>query len=280
METASAVVTELDKTITERSLLETFVDPVITRTPNEDETVSQLRLSTSQILQSKKNIVIACNSDYGATALLNYLTVRFHQDPLSLETAQVPILVDTRHIRGSYQAAVAATLRRHLPETHDVRLKLRPLHDSGRIVLLVDNVDPGNADHVGFLRSVRSDFPKARIIVAAKIPFVDTQRLRPVVGIDDFDFLQLRTLTRVKVRNFVEKWNLPAPYQTDSVVEEINSKFRALGIPLTAAYVVIYLAVLQEIRGYNPINTSNVIEQFVEGALEKVQASLHIQKFV
>jgi hypothetical protein len=46
METASNVASELDKTITERSLLETFVDPVITRSPNADEGVSQRRLST------------------------------------------------------------------------------------------------------------------------------------------------------------------------------------------------------------------------------------------
>ena len=58
-------------------------------------------------------------------------------------------------------------------------------------------------------------------------------------------------------------------YNVDAVVDEIHSKFRALGIPQTAAYVVIYLAVLEDIKGYNPINSSTVIEQFVESALQK-----------
>ncbi len=58
-------------------------------------------------------------------------------------------------------------------------------------------------------------------------------------------------------------------YSVDAVVDEIHSRFLALGIPQTAAYVVIYLSVLQDIDGFNPINSSTVIEQFVESALQK-----------
>lgn len=270
METAGTVISELDKTITGRSLLETFVDPVITRSPHSDE-ISESRqpISTVQILQSKHNAVVACDSEYGATSLLSYLIMRFHQEPLALETALVPVFIDGRQIRRSYSAAVASTLRGALPENEDPRFKLRPLHESGRLAVLIDNIEPGNTSHVAFLSTLRKEYPKARVIVAVKMPFVDTQRLRPVVGIDEFDFLQLRTLTRGKVRTLVEKWNLPAHYQVDAVVEEIHSKFLALGIPQTAAYVVIYLAVLQDIQGYNPINSSTVIEQFIESALQK-----------
>ena len=58
-------------------------------------------------------------------------------------------------------------------------------------------------------------------------------------------------------------------YRTDTVVEEISTRFEALGIPQTASYVAIYLAVLEEVDGFNPINSSTVIEQFVESALQK-----------
>jgi hypothetical protein len=268
METASSVIAELDKTITGCSLLETFVEPMLTRASNAEDNSTQ-RVTTTQILEIKTNIVLACDEEYGATALLSYLAMKFHQEPLSFAAACVPVLIDSRHIRKSYSAAVASIIRGALPESDDPRFSLRPLHDDGRLVILIDNIDPGNINHVNFLTTVRKDYPKARLIAAVKMPFVDTQRLKPVIGIDTFDFFQLRALTRGKVRALVEKWNLPAQYQIDTVVEEIHSRFLALGIPQTAPYVAIYLAVLQDIQGYNPINSSTVIEQFIESALQK-----------
>jgi hypothetical protein len=235
METAGAVIEELDETITGRSLLETFVDPVLTGSPDQDDSSNfKRRVTTAQLLQSRNNVVLACDEEYGATALLTYLTMQFHQEPLSLDMAYVPVLIDSRQIGRSYSAAVASTIRGGLPESDDPRFKLRPLYESGRLVVLVDNVGPGNTNHINFLTTLRNEYPKARLIVAVKMPFVDTQRLKPVIGIKEFDFLQLGTLTRGKIRTLVEKWKLPAQYQVDTVVEEIHSRFLALGIPQTA----------------------------------------------
>ncbi len=268
METVEAVANELDKTITARSLSETFVDPVLTPTDASGSTSSG-RISTADILKSSNNTVIACASEYGATSLLSYLTLQFHRECLNLKAASVPSFVDGRRIRASYAAAITSTLRSGLPDSDDRRCKLQPVHDSGRLVILIDDIDPGNNTQIAFLSGVRRQYPKARLIVAVKMPMVDMQRLRPIIGIDKFDFVQVGTLTRGKVRSLVEKWKLPAVYNSDSVVDEIHSRFLALGIPQTAAYVVIYLSVLQEIDGFNPINSSTVIEQFVESALQK-----------
>lgn len=95
-------------------------------------------------------------------------------------------------------------LRNGLPDSTNPQLKLQPLHDHGRLVVLIDNVDPANKAHQSFISAIQQTYPKARLIVAVKMPFVDTQRLRPLVGINKFDFMQLRTLTRTKVRSLVE----------------------------------------------------------------------------
>ena len=124
------------------------------------------------------------------------LPCNFTTDAMSLAVALVPVLIDGRQIKRTYSEIVASLIRGGLPESEDPRFKLKPLHESGRIVVLVDNVDPANLNHVNFLTTLRQDYPKARLIVAVKMPFVDTQRLRPVIGIEDSDFLQLRTLTR------------------------------------------------------------------------------------
>jgi predicted phosphodiesterase len=268
METAAGIEAELDKTITDRTLTDTFVDPVITLTRKGDSTSSE-KLTTTQIIYGKDNLAISSDAEYGATSLLNFLTIQFHRECLSLPLAVVPSLIDGRRIRDSYPALVTSTLRGGLPDSNEPHLKLQPLHDCGRLVVLIDNIDPSNTIHHTFLQAVRKQYPKARLIVAVKMPFLDTQHLTPVLGIEEVVFGQISALTRGKVRALVEKWHLPARYQTDVVVEEIHSRFLALGIPQTACYVVIYLDILQGIDGFNPINSSTVIEQFVEAALQK-----------
>src|SRR4051794_22765534 len=97
----------------------------------------------------------------------------------------VPTRIDGRAIRGSYCAVLASTLRAGLPESTDPRFKLQPLHDAGRIVVLIDDFDPANRIQIDFLTAARNTYPKARLIVAVKMPFVDTQRLKPVIGIEE-----------------------------------------------------------------------------------------------
>jgi hypothetical protein len=268
MDTQVELVRELDKTITSKPLTDTFVDPVIGR-ESEDPNGGQQKLTTSQILHSTNNLVIACDSEYGGSSLISFLAIMFHKECVALPKAVVPCVIDARTIKGAYPAVVDSALRGGLPDSSDARFKLRPLHNNGRLVLLLDNLDPSNKIHIDFVSAVRSSYPKARLVLLAKLPFIDMQRLKPVVGIADFDFYQIRTLTRSRVRSLVEKWKLPARYRTDTVVEEISTRFEALGIPQTAAYVTIYLSVLEDVDGFNPINSSTVIEQFVESALQK-----------
>jgi hypothetical protein len=268
MDTQVELVRELDKTITSKSLTETFVDPVIAR-ESDDPKLGQQRLTTNQILHSTNNIVIACASEYGSTSLVNFLAIMFHKECVAIPKALVSCVIDARTIKGAYPAVVDSTLRGGLPDSSDARFKLRPLHDNGRLVLLLDNLDPGNKIHVDFVSAVRSTYPKTRMILVAKLPFVDMQRLKPVVGIDDFELYQVRTFTRARVRSLVERWKLPARYRADTVVEEISTRIEALGIPQTAAYIAIYLSVLEDVDGFNPINSSTVIEQFVESVLQK-----------
>ena len=141
--------------------------------------------------------------------------------------------------------------------------------NSGRLVILIDDVDPANSEHVSVLRQLGISYPKARYIVAAKMPNLPGDHFLPVVGIEGFTFVQVMSLNRGRVRMFVKKWRELDGTTVDHLVEEITARFNALGIPLTASYVAIYLAILQEDRGYSPINTSSVLEHFIEDVLDK-----------
>jgi hypothetical protein len=205
----------------------------------------------AEILRSPSHTVISAASEYGCTSLLAFMAMAYHEECVNLPKAMVPAFIDARRIKGSYEASVNKVIRDALPESEDRRLKLGPLHDSGRLVIIVDDVNPEKPAHVSFIKAVRNLYPQARLIVAIKLNLLDTERLRPIIGIDNYDLLQIAALSRGKVRTFVEKWHLPSRYQTDTVVDEIHSRFQALGIPQTAAYVAIYLAVLEESEGYD-----------------------------
>lgn len=274
METADAVAKQLDSTITGKSLCSTFIEPPITKQAQTDDVSlnSNYRFTTADVLKSRDHTVICCPTEHGATSILSYLAMKFHTECLTLPKAVVPLFIDARRVRAAYEASITATLRGALPESDQRQFKLASLHENGRLVILVDDVDPSNAQQIAFLEGVRQHYPRARLIVAAKIDLLNTEHLRPVLGIEKYDLLRIGTLSRTRVRSLVENWRLPAKFQSDVVVDEIQSRFHALGIPLTPAYVSIYLSVIEQIEGYNPINSSTVIENFVEAALQKYKA--------
>lgn len=270
LESLPGVAKELDKTMTSKRLRDIFVEPIITKSRFDDESGNRSqRISVLDILKSTNHAVISAASEYGGTSLLNFIVMSYHEECASLPKAVVPTFVDARRIKGAYEAAVNKALRDGLPESEDRRLKLSPLHDSGRLVVVCDDIDPRKPAHVNFVKAVRALYPKARLIVGIKLNLLDAERLRPMIGISDYDLFQIAALSRGKVRTLVEKWQLPSRYQTDTVVDEIHSRFQALGIPRTAAYVAIYLAVLEDSEGYDPLNSSTVIENFVESSLQK-----------
>jgi hypothetical protein len=277
VQSCNSIITQFDETMTGGSLLQTFIDPVIDRPKqSEDEDTDsafEKTFTVSNILESNRHIVIACDHEYGGTSLLRYLCIQFYakctEIPRLNEFPIVAAMFDARRLRH-YPARISRAIKGSLPESSDPSLKLQSLHEGGRLVLLVDDFDPADAAHANSLEALKSEFPKARLIIAAKLArFIAEDYTRPNINIDKFIFLQVKPFNRRRVRHLVEKWQLPAYYQTDSVVEELNVRFRALGIPLTPVYVVIYLSCLKGVRGYTPINSSTIIEQFVELVLEK-----------
>ncbi|WP_338156393.1 metallophosphoesterase [Bradyrhizobium elkanii] len=270
MDVAESAATELDATITGKSLRETFVEPAIVKQPHsENVTTTAQRFTIDDIIRSKDDTVICCPAEYGTTSILSYLVMRIFSECVNLPKAMVPAFLDGRRIRASYEAVLASTLRAALPESDDRQFRLGPLHDSGRLIIVIDDIDPTSNSHLSFLTGLREHYPRARLIVGVKLDLLNTDRLKPVIGIEKYDLLRIETLSRGKVRSLVEKWRLPAVYLADAVVDEIQTRFHALGIPQTPPYVAIYLSVLEETEGYNPINSSTVIENFVEATLQK-----------
>ncbi len=202
--------------------------------------------------------------------------MRLYQQCTEIKKPLVPVFLDARRLRP-YENGITSAFKAELPETTEVSLKFQSLHDSGRLLALIDDFDPTNEAHVQAISVLRISFPNVRLIIAAKLPLIYTEHLKPVIGIEKFLFLQLRPMTRGRVRLLVDRWGLPSGYESDFVVEEIVARFRRLGIPITPAHVVIYLSILSEVKGYNPVNSSSVIEQFVESVLDKYRPNFALR---
>lgn len=266
----SQLIEKFGSTMTGRQLLDTFVEPLIVeaRQAKSDSSAVQQGFDFGRLLKDSDHFVIAADNEFGSTSLIRYLALQAYINCASLPKPVVPVVLDARKLRA-YPNAILGAIRGEIPDSDDPSLKPIPLHDAGRLLIIVEDFDVSSVTQVDSMKLLIKEWPRAKLVVVAKMPFIVPDRLRPVLGIDDFKFLQLRPMNRGRVRALVEKWKLPNELDTDTVVEEISARFRALGIPLTGAYISIYLSIIQEVKGFNPINSSNVIEQFVEVVLEK-----------
>lgn len=271
IDTFESVSKRLDETLTTRGLRETFVEPLIVR-PSEgsQEGASKLneRFSVLKLMSSSEHFVIGVGKEFGSTSLLRYLTVQFHEQCIDLQSVRVPALINAHDLKP-YAAHITGVLKAALPETDDKRLKLESLHEYGHLVILIDDFDASDQANCSSIKIIRESFPKARMVVAARMSVLLPEHILPVIGIEDFIFVQVRALTRAKVRALIQKVYKPEGYTVDQAVDEIMTRFGSLGIPKTPAYVVIYLSILEQDKGFSPINSSTVIEAFVETVLEK-----------
>jgi hypothetical protein len=270
--TIGLIESEHNSTITDKRLSDTFVEPIFVKRAGTEATNydSPLRVNftVEEILKSREHFVIASDHEFGSTSILYFMQSQVHKSCAEMEVAQVPLYIDARRLR-EFPASITSTLRRALPDSTDPSLKLQTLHDGGRLLILIDDFDPGNTRHTTSISLISQVYPKARLVIAAKLSLYNADNVFPVVGIDNFQLLQIQPLNRAKVRALIKKWQLPSFHNTDIVLNEILTRFRALGIPLTPVYVVIYLSIIEEIKGFNPVNLSTVIEQFVESVLDK-----------
>ena len=85
----------------------------------------------------------------------------------------------------------------------------------------------------------------------------------------EFVYAEMRQFSRRGVFELAKKRQLLLKHSIDRLVDDTLLRFRSLGIPLNGAYCSIYFSVLEKATSYNPLNSSTVIENFVEVLLEK-----------
>lgn len=233
-----------------------------------DDLLNRVPIRIKDLIEHKCPLFILGDSEYGLTSILRMLFINMYENCAELAFPQVPCLLDCRHLKD-YDSNITAFVSRGIPKSSEKSLTLENIHNAGRLLIVIDDVDPGDELHIRIIKRVCFIFYKAKVIFGVKAPNVLTRTFVPKIGLNNGTLVQASEFNRSRVRALIERWRLPGQYTTNSVIEHLMTKFRSLGIPITGTYLSIYLSVLENIKGYSQINSFTVIEKFVELFLEK-----------
>jgi predicted phosphodiesterase len=271
-----------DKAILDRKLFDTYVFPIFEEadlsSSGEDGDPNQILNSESEIQKLDDNICLHFPDETGATSFLHYTAIVSAQSPDKFSKARIPIYIDIRDKKG-YEATVVQSLKAGMPSVDHAQFGWTARKSDQPFLVLVDNFSPDNEEHARWIRTAHATIPKARFIVCAKSPLaMQGAKSRPEIAMPfAYRSWTLTPFNRKQVRALVNKFDLPPALDKNLIVEEIRSKFRALGIPLSGPLIAIYLSILCEKKKYAPINAAAVIENFVELSLEKGAKSIIYQ---
>ena len=203
-----------DDTIANKSLKDTFVEPNLVMSKKEASSLqsSEQSVSVQQIISGEKHFVIAADYEFGATSLLKQLRSQMYQKCRTAARAQVPVLIDAKKLQP-YRGRIDAVLRAGLPESNEQRFKLQSIHDSGHLTILIDDFEPAEHGEKTTLTAITNFYPKARIIVVAKLPAIYLNNVEPIVGLVEPTLVQIRPLKRRNVRSLVGGRRFRRDYQ-------------------------------------------------------------------
>ncbi|RUU14383.1 hypothetical protein EOD23_01140 [Mesorhizobium sp. USDA-HM6] len=268
--------------ISEQSLLDTYVFPTLAEVDPSKEGPSGGALEVfrreADFLKIDDNVCCHLPSETGATSLLAYLAIQFCERADECSKPRIPIFIDIRECKP-YPSAVKGVVKSALPEADDPLFGWNARIEDQPFVMLIDNYSPNDKQHVAWLQTAHQLLPKARFIICAKSPFA-AQSTNARTDLDmPFGYRSwvLYPLDRGEVRAIVKKFGLPNNIDKDLIVDEIISKFRNIGIPLSGPIVAMYLTILRERKSYAPINAAAVTENFIEVTLEKGVTSVVFQ---
>jgi hypothetical protein len=269
----------LEESHADKALSSIFVEPPLVRkvTPKtvNDETdlvESEEAVSLQKIAHSDSNYFIFVPPEFGRTSLARGLAATVlgvvADGALSDSDSRprAPVIIDLNETK-LYEANILRRIREWLPEASSLGHTSQSLVSQGFITLIFDNVS--TTDEHAF-EALANLYPGCQYIHLLKSPLnFGAPATLKIPHDDTIDRIEVRPLTRRLVRKLVENWQLDKSYDTNSVVEQIIARFRLLSIPLSPVNVAIFLTVAETIRGFTPINTASLIENYIDVVLEK-----------
>lgn len=256
----------------EADIHERFVAPPLLRTFVQTPAGEQGRAEIespvpfTELLEGDENVILYGVSEYGRTTVLRELRLRLLSDADSLSLPRVPALLDFADIKNNLSAMLRLAKSRasDLPPEHDFESMLK----LGHACVMIDDVSFADKRRMAILREFVTTFPKARYIYSSLKSSATAfgAHVNPEMPVR-FEFLEIKELKRNDMRNLLNKYE--GCSDVEDWLDRLQSEFREINLPFTAANGSIFAEILQEKYKFSPVNRAVLIEQFIDATLRK-----------
>jgi hypothetical protein len=195
-----------------------------------------------------------------------------------LDIPRLPLLVDCLTLRN-YLAFFTGLLKAQTPDLSSLQRNLDAILEEGLALIILENVSSVNKEQNAFISQMMERFHRNQFILIVRSSFsgeIDSLLDLKFPGVADT--LHIQPYSRSLVREFIRKSNPPLRGSEDVALDQIISRFRQLGLPLTPVYLSLLFRIFEQDVSFQPTNTASLVENFVERVLNK--ASLDARREV
>ncbi len=256
-----------------------YVEPILLERNShieDDETPdekSKREIFIDDISDSNASFVITSVAEGGGSTLLREVAARVYERASKNETLISAIYLDARNLKLT-PAQFDRALRVGIPDSIKQEFSVEKILNESFVTLLVDNL-PKSTDFFDKLMKLTLDrYPNSRVVAV-----LDAEELSPDgLGMrlnfkESVRQIHLMPLDRTRARKIIQNHDFSrSDINLENLLDEVVTRFKELGIPLTHVFLKIYISVIDASPRFNPINTSTLVEYFVEGVLVRMKS--------
>ncbi len=225
-------------------------------------------LSFQDVIEAKANYVIMASPESGKTTMLREWARRAANEPAVDPNWKIPIFLKFTELR-TYLNQVERLIRQRLPDLPD-GVTFDDILESGKLVLLVDDVNLSSVKEEGGLADFIKKYGKNRFILLTSSVYLQGAGIAPdiVKGVD-FSHLRAKTLRTSQVLALIESHGMTDPTQADRLLQRMLVEASSLNVPITPVTGSFLIQIYTEDSSTSLINKANLIERYIEISLEK-----------
>lgn len=236
---------------------------------------SKETLLLEDLLYDDKNYIIMGRKEYGKSTALKYFATEFCNHFEKYQ--RFPIFVDMQKVdfSGKNQLFRAVTQFTHKSINADMSLDKNMLSSvlkSKYCVLIIDNIDMRNNNHIQSINSFLQTYPLLKCFVAIEEKTNECFGLQPfLLDLEAFEKIYLHSTSKNALFSFATSCS-----DTNGaavVVDKISKTMSDLGMSKTPFNAIILMEIFQNDMDFSTISEANVVERFMEMILEKVNFS-------
>lgn len=259
LEEANKLLVDYDKS-GKNNFLDNFNQPILSDKSEDSESDLIIsRLATVESLrETKNNIVIYGDDKSGKTSLLKKIQLDYLSQFANSDL--LPLYLDYDEL-SSKRIDVIDLVRK----TYDFNIKdATNILNSGRLVLLLDNVDTSSVFHEDVLIFL-GEFKDVKFIMT-KYNSLTSQFLD---DLDELEFsrLYLKDLTRTQIREYTEKKVEIVKDQREVVIDKVTAMCKQLNLPINYWTVSLLLFIHSKSKDDN--NLYEVLDSMIDEVLKK-----------